>query len=167
MNKITKANFKKLVLVLTLTLVMTLGMSISVFAATGAINGYAITGSSHITRTTASASTTYEKRTGSISVDSTYSYVNTYTLATGSSTKSKGYYTSVEINFSAPYNCHSVRIRSSHKVSAYGQTWSSNSTAVYWFYQYNLVILLKEKIVSNDLWKNWAKEKGSDEPWKL
>ena len=93
MNKITKANFKKLVLVLTLTLVMTLGMSISVFAATGAINGYAITGSSHITRTTASASTTYEKRTGSISVDSTYSYVNTYTLATGSSTKSKGYYT--------------------------------------------------------------------------
>ena len=38
MNKITKANFKKLVLVLTLTLVMTLGMSISVFAATGAIN---------------------------------------------------------------------------------------------------------------------------------
>ena len=47
MNKITKANFKKLVLVLTLTLVMTLGMSISVFAATGAINGYAITGSSH------------------------------------------------------------------------------------------------------------------------
>ena len=48
MNKITKANFKKLVLVLTLTLVMTLGMSISVFAATGAINGYAITGSSHI-----------------------------------------------------------------------------------------------------------------------
>ena len=22
-------------------------------------------------------------------------------------------------------------------------------------------------IVSNDLWKNWAKEKGSDEPWKL
>lgn len=84
-----------------------------------------------VTNTTASASTTYEKRTGSISVDSTYSYVNTYTLATGSSTKSKGYYTSVEINFSAPYNCHSVRIRSSHKVSAYGQTWSSNSTAVY------------------------------------
>ena len=40
MNKITKANFKKLVLVLTLTLVMTLGMSISVFAATGAMNGY-------------------------------------------------------------------------------------------------------------------------------
>jgi hypothetical protein len=39
MNKITKANFKKLVSVLTLTLVMTLGMSISVFAAKGAIKG--------------------------------------------------------------------------------------------------------------------------------
>ena len=23
------------------------------------------------------------------------------------------------------------------------------------------------EIVSNDLWKNWAKEKGSNEPWKL
>ncbi|MFQ8617687.1 MAG: hypothetical protein ACLSFM_01670 [Agathobacter rectalis] len=111
MNKITKANFKKLVLVLTLTLAMTLGMSISVFAATGAVNGYTAT--------------------GSISVDSTYSYVNTYTLATGTSTKSKGYYTSVYVDFSAPYNCHSVRIRSSHKVSAYGQTWTANSTAVY------------------------------------
>ena len=122
MNKITKANFKKLVLVLTLTLAMTLGMSISVFAATG---------SSTITRTAARASTTYGKSTGSISVDSTYSYVNTYTLATGSSTKSKGYYTSVNVDFSAPYNCHSVRIRSSHKVSAYGQTWTANSTAVY------------------------------------
>ena len=131
MNKITKANFKKLVLVLTLTLAMTLGMSISVYAATGSVNGHITTGSSTITSTTATASTTYEIRTGSISVDSTYSYVNTYTLATGSSTKSKGYYTSVEINFSAPYNCRSVRIRSSHKVSAYGQTWTANSTAVY------------------------------------
>lgn len=131
MNKITKANFKKLVLVLTLTLAMTLGMSISVFAATGAVNGYTATGSSTITRTAASASTRYGKSTGSISVDSTYSYVNTYTLATGNSTKSKGYYTSVNVDFSAPYNCHSVRIRSSHKVSAYGQTWTANSTAVY------------------------------------
>lgn len=131
MNKITKANFKKLVLVLTLILAMTLGMSISVYAAKGSVNGHITTGSSTITSTTATASTTYEIRTGSISVDSTYSYVNTYTLATGSSTKSKGYYTSVEINFSAPYNCRSVRIRSSHKVSAYGQTWTANSTAVY------------------------------------
>ena len=131
MNKITKANFKKLVLVLTLTLAMTLGMRISVYAAKGSVNGHITTGSSTITRTAASASTRYGKSTGSISVDSTYSYVNTYTLATGSSTKSKGYYTSVEINFSAPYNCRSVRIRSSHKVSAYGQTWTANSTAVY------------------------------------
>jgi hypothetical protein len=46
MNKITKANFKKLVLALALTLVMTLGMSISVFAATGAINGYTTRASS-------------------------------------------------------------------------------------------------------------------------
>ncbi|HCF14879.1 MAG TPA: hypothetical protein DER19_01975 [Eubacterium sp.] len=131
MNKITKSNFKKLVLVLTLTLVMTLGMSISVFAAKGSVNGYITTGSSTITSTTATASTTYEKRTGSISVDSTYSYVNVYTLTTGTSTKSKGYYTSVKLDFSAPYNCHSVRIKSSHKVVAYGQTWTANTSATY------------------------------------
>ena len=131
LKRLTLELVKKLVLVLTLTLAMTLGMSISVFAATGAVNGYTATGSSTITRTAASASTRYGKSTGSISVDSTYSYVNTYTLATGTSTKSKGYYTSVYVDFSAPYNCHSVRIRSSHKVSAYGQTWTANSTAVY------------------------------------
>ena len=27
--------------------------------------------------------------------------------------------------------------------------------------------IISALIVSNDLWKNWAKEKGSDEPWKL
>ena len=30
-----------------------------------------------------------------------------------------------------------------------------------------VVTLPINMIVSNDLWKNWAKEKGSDEPWKL
>ena len=55
MNKITKANFKKLVLALALTLVMTLGMSISVFAATGAINGYTTRASSTIRQQQATA----------------------------------------------------------------------------------------------------------------
>ena len=75
MNKITKANFKKLVLALALTLVMTLGMSISVFAATGAINGYTTRASSTIRQQKASASTSYDYN-GSVSVSSTYSYVN-------------------------------------------------------------------------------------------
>ena len=79
MNKITKANFKKLVLVLTLTLVMTLGMSISVFAATGAINNE--------------------------------------------------HYSHCSVEFSAPSNCHSVKIVSSHKVSAFGQIWSTKTSA--------------------------------------
>ena len=71
MNKITKANFKKLVLALALTLVMTLGMSISVFAATGAINGYTTRASSTIRQQKASASTSYDYN-GSVSVSSTY-----------------------------------------------------------------------------------------------
>ena len=81
MNKITKANFKKLVLALALTLVMTLGMSISVFAATG-----------------------------------------TYT-------KNNAHYSHCSVEFSAPSNCHSVKIVSSHKVSAFGQIWSTKTSA--------------------------------------
>lgn len=130
MNKITKANFKKLGLALALTLVMTLGMSISVFAATGAINGYTTRASSTIRQQTASASTSYDYN-GSVSVSSTYSYVNVNTLATGTCTKNNGHYSRCSVAFSAPSNCHSVKIVSSHKVLAFGQTWSTKTSATY------------------------------------
>lgn len=109
---------------------MTLGMSISVFAATGAINGYKTRASSTIRQQTASASTSYDYN-GSVSVSSTYSYVNVNTLATGTCTKNNGHYSHCSVAFSAPSNCHSVKIVSSHKVLAFGQTWSTKTSATY------------------------------------
>lgn len=130
MNKITKGNFKKLILTFAFILTLTLGMGISVFAATGAINGYTTRGSSSISRTGASASTSYAS-TGSVTVSSTYSYVNTNTLATGTSSKNNGYYNSCSVSFSAPSNCRSVKVSSSHRVAAYGQTWTASTSATY------------------------------------
>ncbi len=99
-------------------------------SATGAINGYYTYGSSSITSTAASASTFFGN-VGSVSVVSTYSYVNTSTLKVGTSTSSTGYYNTCTVDFTAPAGCRSVRISSTHKVSAYGQTWSANTTATY------------------------------------
>ncbi|MBD5539727.1 MAG: hypothetical protein HDR00_00750 [Lachnospiraceae bacterium] len=133
MNKITKRNLRKLILALTLALTLTFGTGISVFADTteeGAINGYDIKASSSIKATSASASTTFGS-TGSVVVSSTYSYVNTETLATGTSSKNNGYYSSCSVSFSAPSNCRSVKITSTHTVSAYGQTWTASTSATY------------------------------------
>lgn len=133
MNKITKGNLRKLILGFVLTLTLTFGMGISVFAATsatGAINGYATKGSSSISKTSASASTSYGTN-GSVIVSATYSYVNTDTLATGTSSKNNGGYRSCSVSFSAPSNCRSVKITSSHSVSAYSQKWTANTSATY------------------------------------
>lgn len=133
MNKITKGNLKKLILTFAFTLTLTFGMGISVFAATaatGAVNGYTTKGSSSISKTGASASTSYAS-TGSVTVSSTYSYVNTNTLATGTSSKNNGYYNSCSVSFSAPSNCRSVKVTSSHKVAVSGQTWTASTSAIY------------------------------------
>ena len=37
----------------------------------------------------------------------------------------------VIVEFLAPGNCHSVKIVSSHKVLAFGQTWSTKTSATY------------------------------------
>lgn len=109
------------------------GMGVSATAAssaTGAINGYETSASSSISSTSASAKTSYEA-SGSVTVSSTYSYVNTNTLVTGTSTKNNGHYTSCSVNFSAPSNCRSVKISSSHSVSAYGQNWTTSTSGIY------------------------------------
>jgi hypothetical protein len=98
--------------------------------AKGAINGYYTYGSSSISSITASASTFFGSQ-GSVSVVSTYSYVNTSTLKVGTQSSSKGYYNTCTINFTAPAGCRSIRISSSHNISAYGQTWSAYTTATY------------------------------------
>lgn len=133
MNKNTKGNLRKLILALTFALTLTFGMGITAFAATsatGAINDYTTRGSSSISKTGASASTSYAS-TGTVSVSSTYSYVNTETLATGTSSKSNGYYSSCSVSFWAPSNCRSVKITSSHRVSAYDQVWTANTSNTY------------------------------------
>lgn len=136
MNKIIKGNLKKIILAFALALTLTFGMGISVLAATttdtarGAIKDYATKGSSSIYSTSASASTLFGS-TGTITVLSTYSYVNTNTLVTGTSSKNNGYYSSCSVSFSAPSNCRSVKITSSHRVAAYGQTWTANTSAIY------------------------------------
>ena len=98
-------------------------------SATGAINGYYTIGSSSISSTTASASTMFGS-VGSVSVASTYSYVNTSTLIVGTKSSSKGYYNTCTVEFTAPAGCRSIKISSSHNISAYGQTWSAYTTAI-------------------------------------
>ncbi len=133
MKKITKGNLRKIILTFTLAFTLTFGMSISAYAATsatGGINDYITRGSSSISATGASASTSYQS-TGSVTVSSTYSYVNTDTLETGTSTKNNGHYSSCSVSFSAPSNCRSVKVTSSHSVTAYDQTWTTNTSATY------------------------------------
>lgn len=117
---------------LALTIVLGIG-SMAVFAgnpATGAVNGYTTKGISTIKATSGGAATTYQS-TGAISVKSTYSYVNTNTLVTGKITKSKGYYKSCSISFTAPNGCRSVKVSSSHNVSAAGQSWTASTYKIF------------------------------------
>ena len=136
MSKTIKRNIGKKVLTATLTLVLLLSMSaISAFAVksvsvSGAINGYATSGTSSISQSNAFASTTYD-HSGSVFVSATYSYVNVDTLTTGTSFKNNGHYTTCTVDFYAPNNCRSVKITSNHSVSAYSQTWTANTSATY------------------------------------
>lgn len=117
---------------LALTIVLGIG-SMSVFAgssATGAVNGYTTRGTSTIKATSGGASTTYQS-TGAVSVKSTYSYVNTNTLVTDKITKSKGYYQSCSVSFTAPNGCRSVKVSSSHNVTAAGQSWTASTSKTY------------------------------------
>lgn len=98
--------------------------------ATGAVNGYTTRGTSTIKARSGGASTTYQS-TGAVSVNSTYSYVNTNTLVTGKITKSKGYYKSCSVSFTAPNGCRSVKVSSSHNVSAAGQSWTASTSKIY------------------------------------
>lgn len=128
-----KMRMKKMISASILSLALIFGArGVDAYAAdyaTGAINGYCTIGSSSISSTTASASTFFGSE-GSVSVVSTYSYVNTSTLKVGTKSSSKGYYNTCTVDFIAPAGCRSIRISSSHKVSAYGQTWSAYTTAI-------------------------------------
>ena len=133
MDNTIKVKFGKIIIAFMFAVTLTFSMGITVFAATsaqGAIGKYATYGSSTITRTTAKATTSFAS-TGTVTVSATYSYINTSSLVPGSSTKNNGNNSNCSVEFSAPANCSSVRIDSSHSVAAYGQTWTAKTSAVY------------------------------------
>lgn len=103
-------------------------MGKTVFASVeGGINAYKTYGSSVITRTTAKATTSFASE-GTVTVSSTYTYVN---IDTFKFTKNNGNTSNCSVEFSAPANCSSVRIDSSHSVTADGQTWTAKTSVVY------------------------------------
>ena len=70
-------------------------------------------------------------RSGYVSVNSVYNYINTKTLSTGTKTQSstKNNSSSASLNIYAPNNCRSVDMYSTHVVSYGGQTWTGNTNA--------------------------------------
>ena len=122
--------FKKSILALGLAMGVLASIGLSSFAASGQIAGYYTSGDSSISSTSGSAYTSYGDY-GSVAVNSTYSWVNTKTLATGTQSRNNGHYKSTSVSFNAPSNSRSVAISSSHSVSAHGQSWSATSSRVY------------------------------------
>ena len=122
MNKFTKS-----ILALGLALSILIGVSgTSVFAASHyvtMINGYYATAVSNISSTNAAANTTFATK-GRVSVESTYTYVNTQTLNAIKITKSSNTLGSSTVSFVAPSNCRSVSIYSKHRVDHYGKSWT-------------------------------------------
>ena len=129
MNKFTK---RLLALGLVLSIVTGIG-SVSVFAkpyTSGQIHGYVARGYSNISQYSANATTTYEK-SGLLSVNSTYYYVNVKTLAANHVSKDRLATKSPTVTFSAPKNCRSIKISSSHRVEAYYSIWTAYTDAEY------------------------------------
>lgn len=125
MNKFTKG-------------ILSLGIALSILAgATGVtafaanyqsatVAGYGVVCKSDIKYSTATAYTTYGNY-ASVSVESTYRYCNTSTGVSGRKSNGTGSNKSASLSFKAPSNNKSVSISSTHKVSAGGQYWSTNT----------------------------------------
>jgi len=126
-------SFKKGILALSLTLGIIASVGGGAFAyeyTYGTVSGYGTTGHSYCYATSCWAYTKYN-RSGYLSVNSVYNYVNTKTLSAGtktkSSTKNNSSYATIDIY--APSNCRSVDMYSTHVVSNGGQTWTGNTNA--------------------------------------
>ena len=122
--------FKKSILALGLALGVMASIGASAFAANGQINGYYTSGNSYISSSGGSASTSFGNN-GSVSVNSTYSYVNTEDLSTGTQDRNGGHYRSISVNFYAPNNCRSVKVKSHHRISAFSQLWEADTSIKY------------------------------------
>lgn len=128
MNKFTKG-----ILSLGLTLCILAGAAGTALAdtKTGALGGKSTRGTSTISKYSAYVSTSFTG-SGVVSYSTTYKYVKSSNLSTGSMSRSNGGYTSsVSTTLNAPSGYKSVCINSSHDVSASGQSWHATTSADY------------------------------------
>ena len=125
--------FKKSLLALGLTLgiIASVGGGAFAYESTyGTVSGYGATGHSYCFYSYGWTYTSYN-RSGYVSVNSVYNYINTKTLSTGTKTQSstKNNSSSASLNIYAPNNCRSVDMYSTHVVSNGGQTWTGNTNS--------------------------------------
>ena len=128
-------SFKKGILALGLTLGIIASLGGAAFAgseAYGHVNSYATSGRSRAFATSADARTFCGAK-GTVTVYSEYSYINVSNLTTGTMTKNDGGNNTyvASLAFTAPKNCRSVKIKSSHVVYAFGELWNANTDARY------------------------------------
>ena len=126
-------SFKKGILALGLTLgiIASVGGGAFAYESTyGTVSGYGATGHSYCYATSGYSNTTYN-RPGYLYVNSVYNYINIKTLSAGTKTQSttSNNSTLAYQYVSAPNNCRSVDMYSTHVVSYGGQTWTGNTNA--------------------------------------
>lgn len=95
------------------------------------INGITFSAYSNISYSSANAGTVSSSPYLRVSVSSSYSYVNIYTLTTGTTPDSADRTAAASLTFQAPANCRSVRIQSSHTASSGSETWNGGTEAIY------------------------------------
>lgn len=128
MNKFTKG-----ILSLGLTLCILAGAAGTALAdtKTGSLGGRGTSATSTISKYSAYVSTSFTG-SGTVSYSTTYKYVKSSNLSTGSMSRSNGGYTSsVSTTLNAPSGYKSVCVNSSHNVSASGQSWHATTKADY------------------------------------
>ena len=76
---------------------------------------------------TAFAYTSYGSYADSLSVVSTYTYWDNMRGMYGTQVKSSGHYNYARVDFTAPRNCKSVNISSSHRVARNHQVWTADT----------------------------------------
>lgn len=110
---------------------MASGMAVSAESLTRSIGGMSFTAYSSAYAYGADAGTVSDKTQLSMSVNATYGYVNTSSLATGTFQRSASGSAAAVVTFSAPENCRTVNISASHTASTGSENWSGSTSAVY------------------------------------
>lgn len=129
-------SFTKRILAAGLALAVVTGVSgAAVFADSSApqttdpstLCGAGVSGKSDMKYNTAFAYTSYGSYADSLSVVSTYTYWDNMRGMYGTQVKSSGHYNYARVDFTAPRNCKSVNISSSHRVARNHQVWTADT----------------------------------------